>query len=195
MTASVRARERSRDPRSDETLVRTCNRGGPGAAAAFDALYRRHKDYVLRVALRFAPDMDTALDVLQETFLQLLRKFPPSGDGIELTARLTTLLYPIARNAAIDARRRAARLPVDADVTPDDLAAAPEPDTHDLGELLAGLPDHQREVLTLRFVDGLTLDEVAQTLAIPLGTVKSRLHLGVARLRASPALKDYFAIE
>lgn len=191
----MRARKRSRDPRSDETLVRTCNRGGPGAAAAFEALYRRHGDYVLRVALRFAPDMDTALDVLQETFLQLLRKFPPSGDGIELTARLTTLLYPIARNAAIDARRRAARLPVEADIMPDDLPAAPEPDTDDFGRLLAGLPESQRETLTLRFVDGLTLDEIAEALAVPVGTVKSRLHLGVARLRASPALKDYFAIE
>lgn len=175
--------------------MRSCNRGGPGAATAFEALYRRHGDYVLRVALRFAPDLETALDVLQETFLQLLRKFPPNGDGIELTARLTTLLYPIARNAAIDARRRAARLPVDADVTPDDLPGAPEPDTDDLGRLLAGLPHHQREALTLRFVDGLTLDEIAQGLEVPLGTVKSRLHLGVARLRASPALRDYFAIE
>ncbi len=173
--------------------MRTCNRGGPGAAPAFEALYRRHRDYVLRVALRFAPDMETALDVLQETFLQLLRKFPPGGDGLELTARLTTLLYPIARNAAIDARRRAARLPVDAEVTPDDLPAAPEPDADDLGKLLAGLPRHQREALTLRFVDGLTLDEIAKALAVPLGTVKSRLHLGIARLRGSPALREYFA--
>ena len=59
--------------------MRTCNRGGSGAAPAFEALYRRHRDYVLRVALRFAPDMETALDVLQETFLQLLRKFPRAG--------------------------------------------------------------------------------------------------------------------
>ena len=175
--------------------MRTCNRGGPGAAAAFDALYRRHRDYVLRVALRFAPDMDTALDVLQETFLQLLRKFPPTGDGIKLTARFTTLLYPIARNAAIDARRQAARMPADAGITPDDLPAAPAPEPDELGKLLAGLPDHQRETLTLRFVDGLTLDEIAGALAVPLGTVKSRLHLGIARLRAAPALRDYFAIE
>ena len=175
--------------------MRICNRGEPGAAAAFDALYRRHKDYVLRVAVRFAPDMDTALDVLQETFLQVLQKFPPRGEGIELRARLTTLLYPIARNAAIDARRRTAKMSFDADVTPDDLPAAPEPDMDDLGRLLANLPDHQREALTLRFVDGLTLDEIAEALAVPLGTVKSRLHLGIARLRASPTLQDYFAIE
>ena len=173
-----------------------CNRGQPvSAAAAFDVLYRRHRDYVLRVALRFAPDVDTALDVLQDTFLRLLRQFPPSGGGLELTARLTTLLYPIARNAAIDAARRMARLPVDADITPDDIAAPPEPAMDDLGRLLAALPAHQREALTLRFVDGMTLDEIAAALDIPLGTVKSRLHLGIARLRSSPALRVFFSAE
>ena len=86
---------RQRDPRSDETLVRACNQGDRRAAlAAFETLYLRHKDYVLRVALRFTSDIDTALDVLQDTFVQLLRRFPPAGDGITLTAKLTTLLYP-----------------------------------------------------------------------------------------------------
>ena len=190
------ARKPSRDPRSDEALVAICNRGdSAGSAAAFETLYRRHRDYVLRVALRFAPDVETALDVLQDTFLQLLRRFPPTGAGLELTARLTTLLYPMARNAAIDATRRAARLPADADVTPDDIAAEPEPQADELGTLLATLPAPQRETLTLRFVDGLTLEEIAQALDIPLGTVKSRLHLGIARLRSSPAVEDYFSIE
>ena len=173
-----------------------CNLGDPTAsAAAFDVLYRRHRDYVLRVALRFAPDTDTALDVLQETFLQLLRRFPPSGDGLILSARFTTFLYPIARNLAIDALRKATRLPVDPDTSPEDVATTPEPVTDDLGKVLAALPGHQREVLTLRFVDGLSLDEIATALEVPLGTVKSRLHLGVQRLRSSPALREYFSIE
>ena len=74
------ARPRRPDPRSDEALVEVCNQGNAGEAArAFEALYLRHKDYVLRVALRFVPDTDTALDVLQETFTYLLRRFPPAG--------------------------------------------------------------------------------------------------------------------
>lgn len=65
------APNRKCDPRSDEALVGICNEGDARAAAyAFEALYRRHKDFVLRVALRFAPDVDTALDVLQDTFVQ-----------------------------------------------------------------------------------------------------------------------------
>jgi DNA-directed RNA polymerase specialized sigma24 family protein len=101
------------DPRSDQELVRLCNVGNAAEAArAFDAIYQRHKDYVIRVALRFVRgDHDAALDVLQETFSYLLRKFPPSGDGLTLTAQLTTFLYPVAKNSAITLLRKAARFP------------------------------------------------------------------------------------
>ena len=187
------ARRRQRDPRSDEALVRTCNEGSPrAAAAAFEALYLRHKDFVLRVALRFAPDVDTALDVLQDTFVQLLRRFPPTGEGIALTAKLTTLLYPIVRNTAISAARKAGRFPIDDDIAVDDLADEPVREDDDLERLLARLPSGQREVLTLRFVDGRSLGEIATALGIPEGTVKSRLHMAVARLRSSPLLDDFF---
>ena len=51
-------------------------------------------------------------------------------------------------------------------------------------------PPGQREALTLRFVDGMTLGEIAQVLDIPLGTVKSRLHLGIAALKSSPLARE-----
>ena len=74
----------SHDQRGDEELVAACNAGGPTEAAlAFEALYRRHRDYVLRIARRFARDRDLALDALQETFAYLLTKFPPAGGGLE----------------------------------------------------------------------------------------------------------------
>ncbi len=185
-----------RDPRGDETLVDICNHGHPrAAAAAFEALYLRHKDYVLRVALRFTPDIETALDVLQDTFVQLLRRFPPTGEGITLTAKLTTLLYPIAKNTAITAVRKAGLFPVADDVTPEDVPARPARDDGDIARLLALLPPGQREALTLRFVDGLSLSEIAEALGIPEGTVKSRLHGGIANLRVSPLLADFFSIE
>ena len=187
------ARVRRRDPRSDEALVQTCNEGDAAQAAqAFEALYLRHKDYVLRIALRFVPDTDTALDVLQETFAYLLRRFPPTGEGLVLTAKLTSLLYPVAKNTAITALRKAGRFP-SGDQEPDDLpgveGAEPAGDTGDIRKALADLPSGQREVLQLRFVDDLSLQEVADVLDIPLGTVKSRLHLGIARLRSSDFAK------
>ena len=177
------ARRPQRDPRSDEALVRTCNEGhSRAAAAAFEGLYLRHKDFVLRVALRFAPDFDTALDVLQDTFVQLLRRFPPIGEGITLTAKLTTLLYPITKNTAMSAARKAGHFPVSGEAPVDELTDEPVRDDGDLGRLLLSLPPGQREALTLRFVDGLSLGEIANALGIPEGTIKSRPHTAVARL-------------
>ena len=185
------ARLRRQDPRSDEALVAACNEGDSREAAqAFETLYRRHKDYVLRVASRFVPDTDTALDVLQDTFAYLLRRFPPTGEGIVLTAKLTTLLYPIAKNTAITALRKSGRFPAAEDVAPDDLPGPESGDTTDIRGVLADLPGGQREVLELRFVDDLSLQEIASVLSIPLGTVKSRLHLGIARLKSSDFAKN-----
>ena len=183
------ARRRVDDPRSDNALIAACNDGNAREAArAFEVLYQRHKDYVLRVALRFVPDTDTALDVLQETFLYLLRRFPPTGPGVDLTAKLTTLLYPVAKNTALTALRRTNRFPA-ADVEPDELGVQPAA-TGDAASVIEALPPRQREVLLLRFVDGMSLEEISQTLDIPLGTVKSRLHVGINRLRSSRAGDD-----
>ena len=184
-------RFRSPDARDDEALVQACNEGDAREAArAFETLYHRHKEYVLRVALRFAPDTETALDVLQETFVFLLRRFPPTGDGLELTAKLTSLLYPVAKNTAINALRKAGRFPTAGNVDPDDLPADEATDSGDIHKVFAGLPTGQREVLQLRFVDDLPLNEIAELLEIPLGTVKSRLHLGIARLKSSDFAKN-----
>ena len=99
------------DRRTDEELVAACNSGSSDAAtAAFETLYQRHRAYVLRIALRFTREHEMAADVLQETFGYLLRLFPPTGRGLTLTARLTTFLYPVAKNFAISAARRARRL-------------------------------------------------------------------------------------
>jgi RNA polymerase sigma-70 factor (ECF subfamily) len=181
------------DSRSDEELVAICNRGdGDAAAAAFNVLYRRHREFVLRVALRLTADRELAADALQEVFTYLLRQFPPPGPGLELRARLTTYLYPVARHSTLTLLRKARRFST-AEQEPDSLPAPAESDTDDLDRLLATLPQPQREILSLRFVDDLALDDIARALAIPLGTVKSRLHLAIKALREHPAAKKFFA--
>jgi len=184
----------SRDRRSDEELVEVCNRGDAAEAlAAFSSLYRRHRDYVLRVALRYTRDRELAADALQEVFAYLLRQFPPPGTGLTLTARLSTYLFPIARNAVISQLRKDGRLER-AETEPDELPAASDTSSEDddIDRLLASLPPERREILTLRFVDGLALEEIASALDIPLGTVKSRLHLAIKALREHPAAKKFF---
>jgi RNA polymerase sigma-70 factor, ECF subfamily len=177
------------DPRTDDQLVAAANRGD---AAAFEALYRRHRDWVVNLAFRFTGDRDLALDVLQETFLYLLKKFP----GFILTARLQTFLYPAVKNLSLGARRKSQRLVSDEAA----LAGAPAPETNarpesqrdQLTAALAALGEEHREVLLLRFVDGLSLAEIAEALEIPLGTVKSRLHNALATLRRDERTKKLF---
>lgn len=181
------------DRRSDLDLVQACNYGGPQEATrAFETLYNRHKDYVIRVALRFVPDHDSALDVLQETFSYLLRKFPPVGPGLALTAKLTSLLYPVAKNCAITLMRKSERFSSSDGLQPDDLPSNPAPEQGNIAAALQDLSDERREVITLRFVDDLSMQEIADALQIPLGTVKSRLHLGIKQLRDSPNTKIFF---
>jgi RNA polymerase sigma-70 factor (ECF subfamily) len=183
-----------KENRSDQELVAVCNLGDAGeAGAAFGHLYERHRDYVLRVALRFTTDREVAADALQEVFTWLLKQFPPPGAGLDLRARLTTYLYPIAKNTTLTLLRKSRRFEP-AGVEPDELPAASgaPADGDDLDRLLAHLSADRREILNLRFVDGLALDEIAFALDIPLGTVKSRLHLAIKALRDDPAARQFF---
>ena len=185
------------DRRSDRELVELCNRGSRDEAVqAFETLYRRHRDYVTRVSLRFGADREGAVDVLQETFLYLLKKFPPEGEGLVLTAQLRSLLYPVAKHLTLSSLRQRTRIDDSEEFDPDRLPAPggtdpAERDPARLSAALARLSVERREVVLLRFVDDMSLQDIADTLSIPLGTVKSRLHLAVRELRESPEIKDF----
>jgi RNA polymerase sigma-70 factor, ECF subfamily len=176
------------DERTDQELIALVNAGD---ASAFEALYLRYKDWVVQLAFRFTGDRELALDVLQETFLYFLKKFP----GFVLTARLQTFLYPAVRNLSIAARRKAERLQSNEIVLQEAPApeAAQEDPRAELSAALADLSEAHREVLLLRFVDGLSLGEIAEAMEVPLGTVKSRLHKALEILREDERAKNYFS--
>lgn len=170
---------------TDEQLIAAANAGD---ASAFDAIYHRYKGWVVSLATRMTGDADLALDVLQETFLYLLSKFP----GFKLTSRLTTFLYPAVKNLAIAQRRKKARLAA----SPDALDALPAPaaaQANELTAVIAALSATHSEVVLMRFVDGLSLEEISTALQIPLGTVKSRLHNALNMLRENPKVAQFFA--
>ncbi len=172
---------------SDEQLIERTNGGD---VEAFGTLYERYRDWVYGLARRFTGDRELALDVLQETFAYLLKKFP----GFELTCRMTSFLYPAVKNLSIAAVRKKRRY-----ISPQDGVEntyIPEPPAGEtraqLAEAMKGLAAEQREVVLMRFVDDMTLEEMAEALGIPSGTVKSRLYKALAKLREDARARNYF---
>jgi RNA polymerase sigma-70 factor (ECF subfamily) len=173
---------------SDSELIESINKGD---SEAFEKLYYRYRDWVYRLAWRFTGDRTDALDVLQETFTYLLGKFP----GFELTSSMTTFLYPAVRHISITISSKKSRNKTDEDMLDESVAATSQEQglsRSELAAVLAILPDEQREILLMRFVDDMSLQEIAAALNIPLGTVKSRLHNSLNTLRSDRRTKDYF---
>jgi len=169
----------------DEELLR---RAATGDADAFEMLYLRHRDWVHRLAWRFTGNTEDALDVLQETFIYVLRKLP----GLRLTASMTTFLYPVVKHVSLNLRRRH-RPGVDEEILTTLVdPTVPSAPRVELAAALGSLPHEQREVVLMRFVDDMALDEIAAALAVPTGTVKSRLHRALETLRDDPRTRDYF---
>jgi len=177
------------DSRSDLELIDAVNEGD---SSAFDVLYLRHRDWVVNLAFRFTRDRDLALDVLQETFLYFLKKFP----GFRLTAKLTTFFYPAVRNLSLTAVKKARRFQSDEEIgehveAPEEVAPV-ENQREQLAAVMSELSEEHREVLLLRFVEGMKMGEIAETMDIPTGTVKSRLHNALTALRKDERTRKFF---
>ena len=150
-----------------------------GERAAFQSLYERHESHVFRFIARYTGNRDVD-DVFQETWVRVARhagRFDPSR-------RFTTWLFQIAVNLCRDWHRRQRPTEEVGDLR----ASGDGPEARalalDAGRLLARLPEAQRAVLVLRYYHDLSEAEIAEVLEIPAGTVKSRAHAAVARLRA-----------
>jgi RNA polymerase sigma-70 factor, ECF subfamily len=173
---------------SDQQLIDAINKGD---AAAFETLYYRYRDWVYRLAERLTGNHHDAADVLQETFIYLLKKFP----DLKLSCSMTTLLYPVVRHLCINiAMKDKQRLSIDdAGGNRDEVSIVHPPSSlGDLQAVLANLPIEQREVLLMRFVDDMTIDEIAGALKEPAGTIKSRLYRALELVREDSRTRNYF---
>jgi RNA polymerase sigma-70 factor (ECF subfamily) len=187
---------------SDEALML---RYRDGDVRAFEVLVTRHRKPIYNFILRFVRDAAQAEDVLQETFLRLVK----GAEAYERQAKFTTWLYTIARNLCVDASRRgkhrkAASLDAPASGDPDgspliDLVADGKDgvDRQAIGRELQvriqaaveALPDEQREIFLLREVADLQFNEIANIVGCPENTVKSRMRYALEKLRE--ALEEY----
>jgi RNA polymerase sigma-70 factor, ECF subfamily len=178
------------DAGSDRALMA---RLAAGDREALAPLMERHYRRLYRIALSYLRNPDDALDAVQETFV---KAFQNAGrwDG---SAEVGPWLSRIAVNDSIDryrrGKRRSATIAPLGDDDHDERVVAEEvsPEQRVLGRevgeriarALRGLPERQRTVFVLRHYDELSLEEIAETLELSLGTVKSSLHRAVYRLR------------
>lgn len=175
---------------TDEQLARRVQRG---YASELAPLVERHHSPLLGFLYRLTGgDRSLAEDLTQETFLRALR----SIQQYQTSRPFKPWLYAIAVNVARDHFKRAeTRRAVT--LIDDELLALPDPidleettaiDGPRLAAAITALPVQQREAIILRYYQDLSLAEVASVLSIPIGTVKSRLSLGLRQLRLR--LKD-----
>jgi len=171
------------EERTDDALMALAR---DGVEPAFDALVRRHQAAVLRVAARYLGDAELAHDVAQATFVQLfawLHRYQPRGKFRAFLMRVALRQCAMAARSRGAVRRRETAAPsMGASTTPDDVALERER-RRQLDRALAKLSPKLRAVVVLRHGAGMSYEEVAAALDLPVGTVKSRVFAALAKLR------------
>jgi RNA polymerase sigma-70 factor (ECF subfamily) len=175
---------------TDEELV-TAFRGGD--ISAFDTLVQRWERKIQGAVYRIMGSGEEARDLAQETFLRAYRGL----GSFKSEARFSSWLYQIALNLCRDRlrQRRGKTLVSIDDLDPTTAAridrspatAQELVEAKDLGRIVAmamsDLPEEQREVIVLKEYQGLTFQEIADTLGVPVSTVKTRLYRGLGQMR------------
>jgi RNA polymerase sigma-70 factor (ECF subfamily) len=173
---------------SDEALVALVARGDE---AAFAELYDRVGRVAYGLALRILRDERLAEDAVQEGFLAVWRT---AAAFRAERAKASTWILTLVHRRAVDLvrreeRRRTDQLPDELPVRPGDSAEPTEEaawlryERERVQAALAELPDTQREAIELAYYGGYSQSELAERLGVPLGTIKSRMFAGLARLR------------
>ena len=169
------------DDAEDAALVAAMARGDREALAT---LYRRHAGVLFGTALRIVGDRREAEDLLHDVWLETWRS---AGDYDPKRGRVRTWLAIRMRSRAIDRKQsaRVARNAGDAGLAAlIDERERSSPDHARVRAVLAELTSDQRQIVELAYFDGLSCSQIAEQIAIPIGTVKSRLAAGLRALRA-----------
>jgi RNA polymerase sigma-70 factor (ECF subfamily) len=173
---------------ADEELMQLVYRSNPDA---FEVIYDRHGSAAFSLAMRICSQRALAEDVVQEAFLSLWRSRARYDRN---RGSVRTWLLGIVHNRAIDAlRRRAVRdRGVVAEEGVEERLVAPErtdaefarrEEARELRDALEQLPDEQSRVIELAFFGGMTHVQIASMLDMPVGTIKGRMRLGLAKMR------------
>ncbi|HZJ53943.1 MAG TPA: sigma-70 family RNA polymerase sigma factor [Myxococcaceae bacterium] len=170
-------------PAEDRTVLDAVRRGDQ---RSLEELYRRHSPRLYGLLLRMLRETADAEEILQETFVDAWRR---AGEYAASRGSVEAWLITIARSRAIDRiRNRGARLRLVKQSEQLASADAPQPEPPDvhaqtrLRKALGTLPPEQRRALELAYWEGLSQSEISRETGDPLGTVKTRVRLGLQRL-------------
>ena len=152
-----------------------------GEALAFRELFDRYKNPIYGFVRRRVDDPSRAEEITQDVFLALVQQ----QKNYEVRASFRTFLYRIALNRVVSERRKIAEAPA---LDPEVAAGGDIGAGQQVREALARLEPEQREIVMLREYQGLSYQEIAQVLNVPVGTVRSRL------FRAKLALRELLAL-
>ncbi len=153
---------------------------------AFSYLYDNYSSSLHGAILGILPDNDTALDILQEVFVKIWKQI---GAYDESKGRLFTWMLTIARNAAIDMLRSRSwkNKKLNNELTDESVVIAgssqTNTDTIGLRRIVHKLKDEYKILVELSYFEGYTQEDIAKTLGIPVGTVKTRLRKALIELR------------
>ncbi len=176
-----------------DQLLELCRQGDD---LAWEALVRRFQGRVFSVAWHYTRNKEEARDAAQDVFIQVYRKL----DELDQGRAFVPWLLRIARNRSIDRLRRENVRTPETEVPVDEAQpmAAPEPGTdeavwHDdrrrlLDRALATMSEGYRELIVLKEIQEMKLEEIADLLGLPIGTVKSRSHR--ARIALAEAVRE-----
>jgi RNA polymerase sigma-70 factor, ECF subfamily len=166
---------------TDGELIARVGEGDPGA---FELLYRRYARPVFALALRRLGDRGRAEDAVQETFASIWRS---AGSYRRERGPGAPWLYAVARNAIVDRRRALGEPPAETNDEASEEAGPAERAESSwaawrVHRALVELPEQERRLIELAYWGGLTQSEIADSLDMPLGTVKTRTRSALTRL-------------
>jgi RNA polymerase sigma-70 factor, ECF subfamily len=187
LATRVAADDADQDATSDEVLVRRV--AIDGDQDALSLLFDRYQAQMYGLAMRITNDAPTAQDAVQEAFVGVWRN---ASKYLESRASVRTWMLSITHHRSIDlVRRRRSNVPLpEGDVTDASLRApdvwpevARAADARAVRAAIGGLSNEQRQAIELAYFEGLTQIEIATRVGAPLGTIKSRVRLGLMQLR------------
>ncbi len=171
---------------NEPAVIQAVEAARAGDQSAYEALFRAHRDAIYSLALHFARDPELAADLTQETFVRAWERLPGLRDPAAFAGWLRSMSVNLVRDHFRAAREAD---PIDEGTPLADDAAGPEQALEEserdavVRRAILDLPEHQRVVVVMHYLEGRPVMEIAGALNLPKGTVVSRLSRGRKNLR------------